>query len=191
MRHAERRKSEISQSREPVYRLRGAVNAGRPVDYGPLRDSIGYALRRAQVAVFQNFYEAFVEQDIRPAQYSVLTIIELNPGVSQTQAADALGIKKTNFVAMIDGLEARGLARRTSSENDRRFHALHLTDKGKALMSKMHRIAAAHEASITERLGAAERRQLCEALGLIVELSADATSKPDASARKRLRQTGP
>ena len=171
MRYATRRKSEVSQSGEPVRGSTRAGNGGRPMNYGPLRDSIGYALRRAQVAVFQNFYEGFAELDVRPAQYSVLTIIELNPGVSQTQAADALGIKKTNFVAMIDALEARGLARRTSSENDRRFHALYLTDKGKALMSKLHRIAAAHEGSITERLGAAQRRQLCEALRVIAELS--------------------
>ena len=173
MRHATRRKSEISQWEEPAKGSVGAGNGGRLINYGPLHDSIGYALRRAQVAVFQNFYEAFAELDIRPAQYSVLTIIELNPGVSQTQAADALGIKKTNFVAMIAALEARGLARRTSSENDRRFHALYLTDKGKALMSKLHKIAAAHEGSITERLGAAERRQLCEALRAIAELSAE------------------
>ncbi len=173
MRHATRRKSESSQSGQPVTGSAGAGNGGRRIDYGPLHDSIGYALRRAQVAVFQNFYEAFAQLDIRPAQYSVLTIIELNPGVSQTQAADALGIKKTNFVAMIDALEARGLARRKSSENDRRFHALHLSDKGKALMSKLHNIAAAHEGSITQRLGAAERRQLCEALRAIAELSAE------------------
>jgi len=173
LRHSARKKSEISHSGELVAGSFGAGGGGRPVHYGPLHESIGYALRRAQVAVFQNVYEAFAELEIRPAQYSVLTIIELNPGVSQTQAADALGIKKTNFVAMIDGLEVRDLARRTSSENDRRFHALHLTDKGKALMSKLHKIAAAHERSITERLGAAERRRLCEGLRVIAELSAE------------------
>ena len=96
MRHATRRKSESSQSGEPVTGSLGAGNGGRRINDGPLRDSIGYALRRAQVAVFPNFYEAFAELEIRRAQYSVLTIIELNPGVSQTQAADALGIKKTN-----------------------------------------------------------------------------------------------
>jgi DNA-binding MarR family transcriptional regulator len=173
LRHATRRKSDVSQSGEPVTGSVSAGNGGHRINYGPLRDSIGYALRRAQVAVFQNFYEAFAELEIRPAQYSVLTIIELNPGVSQTQAADALEIKKTNFVAMIDDLEARGLARRTSSANDRRFHALRLTEKGKALMSKLHKIATAHEGSITERLGVAERRQLCDALRAIAELSAE------------------
>ena len=86
MRHATRRKSEISQWEEPAKGSVCAGNGGRLINYGPLHDSIGYALRRAQVAVFQNFYEAFAELDIRPAQYSVLTIIELNPGVSQTQA---------------------------------------------------------------------------------------------------------
>jgi len=40
-------------------------------------------------------------------------------------------------------------------------------------MSKLHKIAAAHEGSITQRLGAAERRQLCEALRSIAELTAE------------------
>jgi DNA-binding MarR family transcriptional regulator len=69
-------------------------------------------LRRAQLAVFQDFFMAFAPFDIRPAQYSVLTVIERNPGLTQSQVAEALGIKRTNFVGMLDALEARGLTER-------------------------------------------------------------------------------
>ena len=87
-------------------------NAKTPVDLGPLPELIGYVLRRAQLAVFQDFFAAFAPFDIRPAQFSVLTVIERNPGLTQSQAAEALGIKRTNFVGMLDELETRGLAAR-------------------------------------------------------------------------------
>lgn len=140
------------------------------VDFGRLRDDLGYVLRRAQLAVFQKFFDTFAAFDIRPAQYSVLTVIEKNAGISQAQAADALGIKKPNFVAMIDTLEARGLAKRVPAENDRRYHGLYLTDAGRVLMGKLHRIAAAQERAIIERLGATEYRRLREQLRAVAEL---------------------
>ena len=89
------------------------MNAARPdIDLGPLPELIGYVLRRAQLVVFQDFFAAFAPFDIRPAQFSVLTVIERNPGLTQSQVAEALGIKRTNFVGMLDELEKRGLAER-------------------------------------------------------------------------------
>jgi DNA-binding MarR family transcriptional regulator len=162
-----KRKSEASKPKPRVHLAgggRGTVNFGR------LQDDLGYVLRRAQLAIFQGFFETFAPFDIRPAQYSVLTVIEFNPGISQARAADALGIKRPNFVAMIDALEARGLARRVPAEDDRRFHGLYLTDEGGALMAKLHKIAATQERVIVERLGASEYRRLRESLRMVADL---------------------
>jgi DNA-binding MarR family transcriptional regulator len=123
------------------------------VDYGPLDHRLGYVLRRAQVAVFQDFFQAMGALDVSPAQYSALVVIERNPGLTQTQVADALGIKKANFVAMIKELERRGLARREAMPHDRRSFALHLTDKGEALARKLHVASDLHEAHLQEALG--------------------------------------
>lgn len=127
--------------------------AGRALDLGPLNDRLGYVLRRAQIAVFQDFFASFAAHDIRPAQYSALTIIDANAGLSQTQVADALGIQKTNFVAMIGALEKRGLVRREASPNDRRTYRLFLTDTGQALLAELHRIAEAHDRRIAAIIG--------------------------------------
>lgn len=130
----------------------GAV---RPIDYGPLALRLGYVLRRAQLAVFQDFIAAFAAHDVQPAQYSVLTVIEHNPGLSQTQVAQALGIKKPNLVAMIDALEARGLVLRLPTPRDRRSHALTMTRQGAVLMRTLHRLSGEHEARVMARLGGA------------------------------------
>lgn len=147
-------------------------NSARPgeIDLGPLGDSVGYLVRRAQVTIFQRFFEQFAAAGVRPAQYSVLTVIEHNPGLSQTRLAAALGIKKTNLVAMIDGLEKRGLARRMPAERDRRSHALFLTPKGGALMARLHRLDAALNRRLVQAAGEDDRRRLCEALRRIAAM---------------------
>ncbi len=112
-----------------------AADEGAPgggIDYGPLDRRLGYVLRRAQMAVFRDFFSAFEAFDIRPAQYSILTVIECNPGLKQSEVSEALGIQRTNFVAMVDELQRRGLVRRDPAPNDRRSYALVLTETGQA-----------------------------------------------------------
>jgi DNA-binding MarR family transcriptional regulator len=118
----------------------------------------------AQFAVFNEF-------DIRPAEYSVLTVIECNPGLSQTQVCKALGIRKPNFVPMLDVLEARGLVRRASTPNDRRFYALYLTDSGQDFIGKLHRAAAKHERRIEDRVGKGAHRHIFEMLQSLGSMS--------------------
>ena len=130
-------------------------NAKSSIDLGPLPELIGYVLRRAQLAVFQDFFAAFAPFDIRPAQFSVLTVIERNPGLTQSQVAEALGIKRTNFVGMLDELEKRGLAERRQA-GDKRFYALYLTADGAALMRKLRPVLKAHESRIVAKLGDAQ-----------------------------------
>jgi DNA-binding MarR family transcriptional regulator len=134
--------------------------ARRPVDLGPLPGLIGFMLRRAQIAVFQEIFRAFAEAGIRPAQFSVLVVIERNPGLTQTEVAAALGIKRTNFVALIDGLEQRGLAERKCSATDRRSHALYLTDAGTTMMRQLLHLVDSLEARLVSRIGPGGRDRL-------------------------------
>ena len=137
---------------------------------GPLGERLGYVLRRAQVAVFQAFDATFDEVGIRPVQYSILTIIESNHGPNQTQVAETLGIKKTNFVAMLDALEQRGLVRRTATPGDRRTYSLFLTEEGATFMHTLHKLAAEHEDRIVEQVGTDVHRRLFTELGAIARL---------------------
>jgi DNA-binding MarR family transcriptional regulator len=134
------------------------------VDLGPLPELIGYVLRRAQLVVFQDFFNAFAPFDIRPAQFSVLTVIERNPGLTQSQVAAALGIKRTNFVGMLDELEKRGLAERRAGARDKRSYALYLTADGTALMRKLKPVLKAHESRMIDLVGEEGRDRLVDLL---------------------------
>jgi len=139
------------------------------IDLGALPNVVGYMLRRAQLAAFQDFLRSYAEVDIRPAQYAVLTVIERNPGLRQSQVSAALGIKRANLVALLDSLEHRGLAERVPVASDRRSYALHLTEEGAALMRKLAEVNAAHERRVTGKIGEPGRRELLRLLHGIVE----------------------
>ncbi|MFO1117039.1 MAG: MarR family transcriptional regulator [Beijerinckiaceae bacterium] len=127
---------------------------------GHLDHVLGYTLRRAQVAVFNDFRRSFAELDIRPTQYAVLSILAEHPGLKQGDVSAALGIKRTNFVAVLDELERRGLARREAVADDRRSRALFLTEDGAALTAKMKKMNAAHEARLAALLDPGEAATL-------------------------------
>jgi DNA-binding MarR family transcriptional regulator len=138
--------------------------AQRPVALDGLDQHLGYLIRRIQVWVFQDFIRTLAPIDIRPAQYSVLVVIGANPGLSQSDIADSLGIERARLVRLLDRLEKRGLTRRLPSPRDRRSHALQLTPEGQKLLKQAKALAATHEARLTERLGADPRRAMLDFL---------------------------
>ena len=122
-----------------------------------LTGAVGYQLRRAQMAVFQDFIETFLAEGLRPADFSVMILILKNPGSKQSEVAEALGIQRANFVAIIDSLEKRGLAERRKTGSDRRVQSLYLTEVGERFAADMMRLWRTHEDRMIERLGGPEK----------------------------------
>lgn len=128
------------------------------LDVTAMDEIIGYRLRRAQLYIFQEFNARFAKYDLRPSDYSILVLIEANPGCRQGEVADALGIKRANFVALIKALDDRGFTRRRTTPGDRRAHALHLTDEGRRFLAEVQKTQAEFERHCIERLGGPEAR---------------------------------
>jgi DNA-binding MarR family transcriptional regulator len=151
-------------------RAPNAENGGpvKKIQYGPLTDYLGYALRRAQMSAVAEFLEAFREVDLRPTQFAVLTLISENPGVRQTEVCDALGIQKANFVPLLNELERRGLALRKPAAADRRSSALHLTPLGNSTLQRARSIHEEYENRYVARLGRRGRDQLLALLNKVM-----------------------
>lgn len=138
------------------------------LDQRVMQQVVGYRLRRAQLAVFKGFSDAFSELELRPAEFAVLALIADNPGRKQAEIAAVLGIKRANFVAIITGLEGRGLVERRQKDNDRRSHALFLTSCGLEFVTRMNGIQRQFEQQLIDRLGGpAERDKLIALLDRI------------------------
>jgi DNA-binding MarR family transcriptional regulator len=149
------------------------------LDFGPLTRRLGYVVRRAQIAIFQSFFQTMNAAEISPAQYSALVIIAHNPGLSQTRVADALAIKKANFVALARELEQRGFVERRAIPGDKRSLALHLTQAGRLAYSELDRLSEEHEAKLREAIGIEAYDALFAPLIRLAKVNSGAALPPD------------
>jgi len=136
-------------------------DAPAPTD---LTGLVGYLLRRAQLRISSELAESLSPLGLRPATFSVLVVIDANPGLSQTAVGDLLGIQRANFVNLAAELERMRWIERNPSEEDRRQNALHLSADGRRLLKRAWRIVFEHEAAIARCVGAAGRRELLRLL---------------------------
>lgn len=134
-----------------------ARNGRNAPEFGLLPDLLGYHLRRAQLAVFQDFAATVDGATITPGQFGVLALIDANPGLSQTRLGEILGIDRSTVVGVIDKLEARGLVERAAGLEDRRAHALRLSPSGAKQFRALTRRVRRHESRVAKRLSAPER----------------------------------
>ena len=84
---------------------------------------------------------------VRPAQYSVLLIIEANPGRSQAAIGQTLGIERARLARLLHELERRKWINRHASGSDARKHSLHLTADGEKALAKIKSLAGAARSS--------------------------------------------
>lgn len=161
-------KTPLQQSAKPL-ELVGFYEEGVALQMGELSELLGYVIKRAQLKVFDDFHRTMAPLQLSPAQFSVLLLLDRNPGRNQTEIANTLGILRPNFVSMLDGLESRDLLTRMRSPNDRRSHVLMLTDKGQATLARAKKLVATrHEARLIELLGPDEHKAL---LGMMAKIA--------------------
>ena len=134
------------------------------VDAGYLESLIGYNARRAALAMIGAFLPGMAPFDLRPVDFSVLSLVLHNPGITSRQLCATLGILPPNLVGLVSTLERRGLVARQPHPTDRRAVGLHLTAEGRTLMRTADRAAAEIEAGVASRLSAAESRTLIRLL---------------------------
>lgn len=134
------------------------------VDTAYLESLVGYNARRAALALIDLFLRRMEIYELRPVDFSVLSLVNHNPGITSRQLCTTLGILPPNLVGMVNAMEARGLIVRTPHPRDRRAMGLHLTEAGRKLMRKAERTAADLEAEGSSQLTPAETRTLIRLL---------------------------
>ncbi len=122
----------------------------------------GAAFLLAQLGSYAaaQFAERVAELDLVPAQTGLLRAVAASPGQSQQALAQLLGTPPSRLVALVDALEERGILQRRRNPDDRRLHALHLTEAGQLLLRRIGKAARAHNDAFCRALDPTERDQL-------------------------------
>lgn len=142
----------------------GRRRAGAVSNLGPLHGHLGYYVRRLQIWVFQDFIRTLAPLEISPAQFSVLSVIDANEGLSQAELGNTLAIERARLVRLLNRLQKRRLIERLPSSADGRRHALRLTPTGQATLKQANVLANKHEAGLLAKLGEPRYRALMEGL---------------------------
>lgn len=135
---------------------------------GTLTDTIGFRLRVAQIAAYRRFEGSLTRHGIAPRYLGLLGIIETHPGQPQSRLAEAIALKRSSIVPIIDRLEADGLVERRPSATDRRHKSVWLTPKGKRVVTELKLRAQVQEERMSKGMTMAERQTLLNLLDHIV-----------------------
>ncbi|RWA47154.1 MarR family transcriptional regulator, partial [Cupriavidus sp. UYMSc13B] len=130
------------------------------VDYGVLDNLIGYAIRRAQIRIYEDFVLSLAQWQITPPRFSALIIISRNPHLKLTELAQILGIARSGAVLLVDALEEMNLVARRPAAGDRRAYSLVLTAAGRRTLEAATQAVVAHDAHVGAALTEAEQATL-------------------------------
>ena len=140
--------------------LKSAAPSVDTVDTSYLETLIGYNARRAALAVISQFLERMSVYDLKPVDFSVMSVVVHNPGATSSQLSHTLNLLPPNVVRLVQRLERRELLSRRRDVQDRRAIGLYATPKGAALLKQAHAAAQQSEVQSLAHLSAAEQATL-------------------------------
>jgi DNA-binding MarR family transcriptional regulator len=132
----------------------------QPINVGILPNLLGFNIRRAQIALWRDFGRTVGDGAIRPGMFSLMALVEANPGIAQIDLASQLDQDKATIVGLIDTLQKRHWLVRRKSAVDRRRHGIFLTASGKRGLEILKSEMVEHEARFTRLFSAEELTQL-------------------------------
>lgn len=152
-----------TRSTTPSRRTPDAV-AIEQVNTAFLETLLGYNARRAALSIIDKFVREMALYDLKPVDFSVMSIIHHNPGVTSRQLCASLDILPPNLVKIIQSLEAREWIMRQPHPHDGRAVGLHPTPQGIALMEEAEARASALEKTAASKLTSSQQEQLISLL---------------------------
>lgn len=133
-------------------------------DLGGLDKAFGFMLLGAWRDASRTFGDYFVGTGVTPQGFSILLLLESNPGCAPGALSEIMGITPNNMARLIEELVVGGAVGRKVSDKDRRIRVLYLTEQGTALLNDLKVRHRAYEAHFNKRIGQAKLEKLCRIL---------------------------
>lgn len=129
----------------------------------------GFLIRRLHQIHLALFAEECAAFGVTPVQFSLLSVLAVQPGLDQAALAFAVGVDRATTANVVARLERRGLLRRRQAADDRRVKKVELTTAGVRLLLRIDPHARrAHERTL-ESLTPTHRKQFMVLLRRLVD----------------------
>jgi DNA-binding MarR family transcriptional regulator len=146
--------------KKATVRRGSAKSPALPLSVGILPNLLGYNVRRAEIALWRDFSRTVGDGEVRPALFSLMILVEANPGVAQIDIANQLDIDKATIVGLVQRLQRRKFVLCKESAADRRRQGIFLTEQGQEELDRLRREMLEHETRFTRLFSAQELAQL-------------------------------
>ena len=112
--------------------------------------------------------EAFAQAGARGYDYRLLAALGQYGPASQVALGRRTGIDRSDVVAALDDLTAKGFVRRRRDDADLRRNVIAITAKGQRHLQRLDELAGGVQEDLLAPLSRAERERFVSALGRIV-----------------------
>jgi len=131
----------------------------------------GFLISRMGLVAQRHFAERIATVGLTPRGWGALNVLDQEGPIAQHALGKCIGMDPSTMVSTIDELEADGLVERRRNPRDRRAHALHITDKGRRVLSEGRRVARGAQEELLSPLDPDERKLLHDLLLRLAEQS--------------------
>ncbi|MGH1330050.1 MAG: MarR family winged helix-turn-helix transcriptional regulator [Paracoccaceae bacterium] len=142
--------------------------AGTEIKLGPLSQDLLFLTRNLHALLRPEATDLREKLDLESGVIGVLSIIWMNPGMSQNDLAASVALKKSAVTKLVTSLEGRGLILRQKVSADRRMNALNLTEEGHLLITQIRDLTKIMHAKIFADIPENERDVFFSVLGRLV-----------------------
>jgi DNA-binding MarR family transcriptional regulator len=142
-----------------------AENAPKRLQFGPLGQVLGYLLANASISTDRVFDERVLKPlQLRKVEYTIVNLIDQNPGVKANKVAKVLGFSAANTSVWLEKLCDKGFLSREPDPIDKRAHGLFVTAQGLRLCHIATEQILQGEQETLKHLSLAEQAMLRELL---------------------------
>lgn len=151
----------------------------------------GHLIRRLQQVSVALFHSSLERSNITPIQYTILVIIEGEPGLDQISIATRAVLDTSTVGDVLRRLEGRGLIRRETVDHDKRSRVVFLTEEGRQLLAEARPQVSASRAHMLSPLSTDEQQSFLEMIERLLafheDANADDNPRPWQRERKKAR----
>lgn len=111
------------------------------------------------------------------SQWRVVAYVSRTPGITQTRLAMDVEVSRMAVTGLLDRMQAKGLVERRFVSNDRRIKTVHLTERSRALVSRMNQAAKVVLEGIFSGMSTSDKAQLVKTLNTVKNNAANVETK--------------
>jgi DNA-binding MarR family transcriptional regulator len=111
--------------------------AATGIRLGHLTTDLSFATRILRTQIQERNARFFRAHEAAGGEIAVMSLIAMNPGMTQKDLAQAVVLKKSALTKLVNEMDARGLIERRKECADLRLNALYLTPLGEERLARM------------------------------------------------------